>query len=428
MKDTSRLLLGAVLFVAVWGCAATEETGSRTGRGGGDPAYVDLRLESPADNVATVQVFRDPNEISLPVIALRADQVLRLEFDLLGKQGKPLRIEFKHLNRRWEDDYLAPSEYMEGQIQDEILDYRRSLAPRSSYFHYSYAFPNASIRFRESGNYKLRVFDPSDGRTMFEAPFLVSEETADMAFELRTISLPGLGGIWNQPVVYIDPEAQPGRDLFDWGACFVRNTRFDLSRCSDRPSLFEAPYASFTVESNDSFDPVVDLHVVDLSELQRGVDIDDVRFESTPIEVTLVPDQADLGGPEVSFQRGQSSISGSVINVGNPDVEAEYVRARFRYIPYRSEQAAGDVIVTGSFNRWVLDAANRLVWNEADGLYEGAILLKQGVHAYQYHVSGPRPSNRGAFAPESSYTALLYYFDPVTQVDRLIAVRSRTAP
>ncbi|HEY5564308.1 MAG TPA: DUF5103 domain-containing protein, partial [Rhodothermia bacterium] len=84
--------------------------------------------------------------------------------------------------------------------------------------------------------------------------------------------------------------------------------------------------------------------------------------------------------------------------------------------------------VTGSFNRWVLDAANRLVWNEAEGLYEGAILIKQGVHAYQYHISGPRPSSSGAFAPESSYTALLYYFDPVIHVDRLIAVRSKIAP
>ena len=75
---------------------------------------------------------------------------------------------------------------------------------------------------------------------------------------------------------------------------------------------------------------------------------------------TTWTDQADLGGHESSFQNGQSSVSGSVLGVSDPDIESEYVRATFRYIPYRSEQAVGDVIVAGSFNRWVLDAANRL--------------------------------------------------------------------
>lgn len=421
-----------VTFVTGLGCATSEETadvGHVTASDPvGDPTYVDLSLESPAPFVSTIQLYRDPNETSLPVIVAGSDQVLRLEFDLLNRDGKPLRIEFKHFNRRWEDDNLQPAEYMVARFQDELHNYRRSLASRSNYAHYTYAFPNASIQFKRSGNYVLTVSDPANGEVIFQAPFLVSEETSDVAYELRALSIPGASGLWSQPVVYIDPEDQSGRDLFDWGACFVKNTRFDLSRCSSRPSLFEAPYASFSLEPRDSFEPDPDYHVVDLSELRRGIDIDEVDYESTPVGVVLVPDQADLGGSVVSFQNGQSTVSASVLDVGNPDLEAEYVYATFRYIPYRSQEADGEVIVTGSFNRWVLDAANRLVWNEAEGLYEGAILIKQGVHPYQYHISGPRPPSSGAFAPESSYTALLYYFDPVIHVDRLIAVRSRIAP
>jgi len=427
------VFVSAMIVIGGLGCASTTDTAGDGNPGLAsapetDPAYVSLTLEPPASSISTIQLYRDPDEASLPLIVVGTDQALVLEFDLIGKDGRPLRIGFKHFNRRWVDDYLQPVEYMAGRIEDEVINYRRSLASRSNYAHYTYSFPNASIQFKRSGNYLLTVSDPATGDVTLQAPFLVSEESSDLAYELRATPIPGASGLWSQPVVYIDPGDQFGRDLFDWGACFVKNTRFDLARCSSRPSLFEAPYASFSLEPRDSFEPDPDFHIVDLSELRRGVDIDDVTYESTPIEVALVPDQADLGGTEVSFQNGQSTVSGSVIDVGNPDVEAEYVHATFRYIPYRSQQADGDVLVTGSFNRWVLDAANRLVWNEAEGLYEGAILIKQGVHAYQYHISGPRPSSSGAFAPESSYTALLYYFDPVIHVDRLIAVRSKIAP
>jgi len=434
---TNRLLLAAALLsigAGGWGCASTADTRAGADLPSpraemGDPAYVDLTLEPPGDSVTTIQLYRYPNETSLPVIAAGTDQVFNLEFDILNGEGRPLHIEFKHFNRRWEEDYLHPTEYMKGQFQDEILNYRRSLASRSNYVHYTYTFPNASIQFKRSGNYVLTVTDQTtEGHVLVEMPFLISEEAADIEYQLRAVPIPGGVGLLSQPIVYIDPGADTSRDLFDYGACFVKNTRFDLSRCSVRPSLFEAPYASFSLELEDSFEPEPDLHVVDLSELRRGETIDEVHFETTPHEVILVPDQADLGGTEVSFHNGQSSVSGSVIDVGNPDIEAEYVHATFRYIPYRSERASGDVIVTGSFNRWVLDAANRLVWNEAEGMYEGAILIKQGVHGYQYHISGPRPPSQGAFAPESSYTALLYYFDPVMHVDRLIAVRSKIAP
>ncbi|MGA7304462.1 MAG: type IX secretion system plug protein domain-containing protein, partial [Rhodothermales bacterium] len=262
-RKTRQLFLFVALVsigLAGAGCASTANTDSsglpRAPRAMGDPAYVDLTLAPPAPGIATVQLYRYPNETSLPIIAAGTDQVLSLEFDLLDGESKPLSIEFKHFNRRWEEDYLHSTEYMVGQFQDQILNYRRSIASRSRYVHYSYEFPNASIQFRRSGNYVLTVSDPSsNGDVLVELPFLISEEGADIEYQLRAVPIPGQVGLWSQPIVYIDPGTDPSRDLFDWGACFVKNTRFDLSRCSARPSLFDAPYASFSLELEDSFEP-----------------------------------------------------------------------------------------------------------------------------------------------------------------------------
>jgi len=216
--------------------------------------------------------------------------------------------------------------------------------------------------------------------------------------------------------------------MFEYGACFVKNTRFDLSRCAGRPSLFQTPYLSFELEPIASFEPEPDLHIVDISELRSGIGIEEIYFDVEPYQVNLVSDLADMGSPEPTFQNGQSAIREFVRDLSHPEYESEYVAANFTYIPFRQQRAGGPVMILGSFNGWVLDERNILLWIEEEKMYRGTILLKQGRHAYQYFVSGSRPSSHGTFAPESSYTAMLYYFDPLNHTDRLLAVRSLIAP
>jgi hypothetical protein len=318
---------------------------------------------------------------------------------------------------------------MARQSGDTITNYRESTAPASTYTHYEYRFPNDVIDFKASGNFVLTVLDPRlENPVLFERPFVVSEEAADVVFRLRGVPIPGATGVWNQPYLLVDPRTHPTRDIFDYGACFVKNVRFDLGRCGGRPSLFEAPYISFDLEPQASFEPEPDLHLLDISELRAGIGIEEVFFDSDPYVVNLVPDLADMGSPEPTIQNGQSAVREFVRDVTNPAYEAEYVGTNFTYIPYRETRASGPVLILGSFNGWTLDGSNELVWIEEEKHYRGSLLLKQGRHAYQYFVAGSRPPSQGAFAPESSYTALLYYFDPVQSYDRLMAVRSVLAP
>lgn len=435
-----RLIIGGAILASLTliasGCRSSEET-SEEGEGGrrrSVPAqpeinFVNLDLQRQADVASTVQLYRGVQETSLPILAMRPVETLTLEFDLLVRDGRPLRIEFRHADRRWQDDYLNPTLYMRRQSVDTITEYRESRTSASTYVHYRYRFPNDAIGFKLSGNYVLTVLDPGrDERVLFERPFVVSEEEADVAFELRGVPIPGASGVWNQPYLVLDPRPFSQRDIYDYGACFVKNVRFDLGRCAGRPSLFEAPFVTFDLEPRASFEPEPDLHLLDISELRSGIGIEEVYFDKEPYEVNLVADLADMGSPEPTIQNGQSAVRAFVTDVSNPAFESEYVLTHFTYIPYREERAGGPVVIQGSFNGWALDERNKLVWIEEEKHYQGAILIKQGRHAYQYFVSGPRPPSQGTFAPESSYTALLYYYDPIRHTDRLLAVRTVIAP
>ena len=74
-----------------------------------------------------------------------------------------------------------------------------------------------------------------------------------------------------------------------------------------------------------------------------------------------------------------------------------------------------DVYVSGTFNDWQLNSSNKMVYNEETGLYEKAILLKQGFYNYQYLTKSKnnKLSNYdidGSFyQTENDYTVLIYY-------------------
>jgi hypothetical protein len=423
------VLTGAALLLA--SCAHTEEGREKSARrlDTSESRYlerVDLALEPPAQNVATIQLYRGVDETALPILAQNGSEPLTLEFDLMENSGRPLRIAFRHATRSWNVDYIPPSEFMSGFQHDEINDYRVSVGTRVPYVHYTYSFPNVNVGFRLSGNYILEVTDPRNkDAVLFERIFLVTEQTAAVTFDVRPVPVPGGSGIWQQPLAVIDPPEEARNDVFDFKTCFVRNTRFDLARCSPRPNLFDAPLLNFYLEPEVSFQPEADYRTLDLREVRTGNQIVEVDLGSDSIHVVLDYDQADLGSRASGlFQNGQSAISSQVRGIGNADIGGDYVWTTFRFIPFRQEQAAGEVLVTGSFNGWLLDPANRLKWSGAEKMYSGKLLLKQGVHEYQYHISGARRRSQGVFNPENLYSALVYYFDPRLNTDRLVGVRS----
>ncbi|MCM1477840.1 MAG: DUF5103 domain-containing protein, partial [Bacteroides sp.] len=75
-----------------------------------------------------------------------------------------------------------------------------------------------------------------------------------------------------------------------------------------------------------------------------------------------------------------------------------------------------------------------MVFNRATGLYEAAMLLKQGAYNYQY-VTVPSGSLKGDAAQiegnfyqtANEYLVKVYYREPGARYDRLVAVTSVTA-
>lgn len=431
MRVSSRFLLALVILV-VSGCASQREGESRERSAGpraaaSSPLYVEMDLAASEGSVRSIQLYAGDSEVRLPVYELGAPDPLTLEFDLMAERGRPLSVYFYHADRNWRRD-LSPGEYLSSFQSDDLLEYRLSSGTDVPFVHYRYRFPNDDIQFLLSGNYVVRVTERGDeDDVLFERAFFVTEQATALEFGTERVHVGDYGYPSIQPIAEFRPPSGLDGNVFSYNVCFVRNGRVELARCTDRPSLGSSPLLQFYLEPEVAFEPEEPPYFLDAADLRTSNQIVAADFSTRPYRIELEPDYARFGGAGVGpMLNGQSRIS-SVVRIGDADVEAEYVLARFAYVPPDEEAVGSQVLVAGSFNGWRYDRESTLEWVQERGRYEGEILLKQGQYEYRY-VGRDRRLAQAVRSnmprAENQYTTLVYFRDPSLNTDRLLAVRN----
>ncbi|NBC16880.1 MAG: DUF5103 domain-containing protein [Bacteroidetes bacterium] len=442
----SGVLAALLLLIPLVGCSGAQESSEGNGNGSANDRRAareteGLRLQPTSPDVRTLQLFphapdlpdgsanRD-REDELPVLALdpRGDvRQLKLEFDLMEPNGRPLSIYFYHADRTWRRD-LIPSEYLTAFQRDDLLDYTPSRNTLVRYTHYTYTFPNNSIGFRVSGNYILRVTEQGrESEVLFEMPFFITEDVGSPELALNALPMPGQNAPNVQPLLTFSPPSSLEGNVFDYSVCFVRNVQYDGARCNDRPSLNRQPDLLFDLQRETSFPPPSADYVLDLSTLRTGGDIQETDLTTSPYRIGLEPDYARFPATSAEpFLNGQLVVSGAVRDVAEPDIAAEYVETTFRFVPPDEQRLPGGVMLTGSFNGWSFDLANQLDWVAERGRYEGTLLLKQGLYEYRYtsrNRQAQRELSNNLPRTANRYTAFIYFADNSLNTDRLLAVQ-----
>jgi hypothetical protein len=385
---------------------------------------------APTDErVHTVQLYRTGSESAPPVLALGSGQTLTLELDLLDEHSSgPLSVFFYHADRNW-NRRLLTVEYLQRFHSDIVQDYESSAATRVRYTHYTYRFPNNTIDFTRSGNFVVRVTEQGDERAvLLERGFFITEETAEVDLSVQSGLAAGLGGPMFQPVARVRPPTGFESPIHEFNVCFARDGRFDITRCAEEPTLLGMSLFQYFLPQERAFSPRGPRYELDLSVLGAGPHIASVDLGTSPYRVLLNADDARFGEAffDDALRAGQSIIRGAVRDASRPEIQAEYVETTFRFVPHARERVAGRVILTGSFNGWAIDPRYSLGWDEEENEYRGTFLIKQGKHAYTYHVEDPAEQERRVRTADvgrlSLYSALVYLHDPAYNTDRLVSV------
>jgi hypothetical protein len=380
----------------------------------------------PPYNIKTIS-FLQNGQVASPFFEFGSP--FQIEFDDLFGNEANYYYEIVHCNYDWTPSELSENEFVQGFASQRIQEYTNSFNTLQMYSHYVLSFPNKFTRFLVSGNYLIRVLNESR-EVVFSRKFILYEDLVSVPLQVRrarNLSMIDYKqdldfSIKSNNIIFQNP-------LKNVKVLLMQNGRLDNAIANVKPQ--------YTIGNELIYKYDVETQFWGGNEF-RYFENKDIRAAAS--NVMYVDSNSD-GGTYNSHlypaeARGQQpytyapDINGRFLvkNIGatNNDVEADYAWVYFT-LSAPSLYGKKNVYINGMFNNYALGDENRMDYNESKGIYEKAIMIKQGFTNYQFVVADPDGTTDPAHAvdgnfyqTENDYFVLVYYREGNARYDRAI--------
>jgi hypothetical protein len=380
---------------------------------------------APPFNIKTISFVQNDKNI-IPILKL--GEGFQLQFDDLFGNEANYYYEIIHCNYNWNPTEIPKNEYLEGFDNQRIQDYSNSFNTLQIYSHYKLAIPNQfTQQLKISGNYMLKILD-ENREVVFSRKFILYEDLVTVPIQVkraRTISnieskqnldftirsntitfqnplrnvkvLLLQNGQLNSPIKNIIPQYTIGNDLiykYDSQTQFWAGNEFLFFENK------EIRAASNNVARIDSNTPIYGSH--------------------------LYTSAARTNFPYVFTQDVNGDFVVKNINGANSEIEADYAWVYFS-LSAPTFRLNKNIYVTGMFNNYNNTPAYKMDYNPQKGIYEKAILIKQGFTNFQYVVADDKGGidsenaiDGNFYQTENEYTILVYYRESIDRYDRIV--------
>jgi len=337
-------------------------------------------------DIRTILLYNSKNEMSLPIINLDSEEKLELRFDDLTTDISKFFVTIEHFDSNWKKSNLLKSEYVEGFIKDEIINYDYSFNTLQEYIHYSYIFPSENLKPTISGNYKLKVFD-SYGDTVLSRKFMVLEKKINLDVNIKKATLSQDRKIKHEIDFIINHKNFDIVDPFSQIKVIIKQNNKDDNAITDlKPMYIRNSTLIYDFNEENTFLGNNEFRHFDIKSMRYYSErIKSIYSDSSKFKVTLYSDnkkpfnnysiEPDLNGK--FYIKSQEAR--------NSSTEAEYVDVLFSL---RSEYISnGDLYIIGEMNDWKKNENFKLDYNFQKKQYEKEVILKQGYYNYHYAIN-----------------------------------------
>ena len=387
-----------------------------------------------APDVRSVQCYAatgQPNEVFQPPVApLGQSQSITLEFDVLGGQSQRFTSKLIHCDADWQPSVLTDMQFL-SEINDFLVtDYRVGTGTKVPYFHYRLRAPQVRL----SGNYLL-VVQNTGGAPVLSRRLLVYENQVQVSLAPGIV----IGGQQRATLQQLDfsigyASAELVNPAVEVKTVLRQNFRWDNAKYDLHPTFVRdldrrLDYQYFSFEN--AFPGLSEYRYFDTRSVQSvGLGVLHVDPRAAPATTVLL--QPEVSRSPTAYNQYVDTNGRRVFEsreYGNGATNADYADVTFQL---RAEQPApGPVYVLGALTDWQLKDEFRLAYDEAQHLYTGHALLKQGYYNYDFAVAGPRGTapnevyfEGSHFETENQYDLLVYYRPPGTRADLLIGYQT----
>ena len=347
--------------------------------------------------------------------------------DLFGNEAN-YYYTITHCNYDWTQSQLTVNEYVEGFDNQRIQNYENSFNTLQIYSRYLLTFPNKFTRIVLTGNYVLKILN-EEREVVFSRRFIVYEEKVAVPLQVKRAR--GMNEIETKH--NMDFSIKTNAFIFqaplqNVKVALFQNGRFDNAIYNVKPQYTIGNDLIYRYDRETQFWAGNEYLYFDNKDIRNAVN-NVVRVTGGEIyNNILYVNEARANKPYTYYPdiNGNFVPNNISLNVTNPNLESDYAWVFFS-LSAPAYYGKGDIYIGGMFNNYAKTDEYKMEYNEKEGLYEKALMIKQGFTNYMYIGTDARGRVDGANAPdgnffqtENDYNVLVYYRENNERYDRVI--------
>jgi hypothetical protein len=357
-------------------------------------------------------------------------------FDDLDTDLKYYHYTLIHCNANWQPSDLVQKQYLAGNFDDDIRNYKYSLSSGIQYINYSVEFPNEFIAPLVSGNYILKVYNGyNSDEVVITRRFMVVNNKVEIKPTVKEATNVTERFARQEVDFTVNHQNTPILNPYDnIKVVLMQNYRWDNAITGLVPRYINGTLLDYNYEEENVFDGSNEFRNFDIKSLiSQTINIKRIQYnEKDKLLHVYINDDENR-----SFKRYLSmpDLNGNYLikkdeSLTDSDIEAIYVKVHFSLKQYPALKE-GNVYIFGKLTDWKFKEEFKMKYDTLNNVYEQEVLLKQGYYNYMYCVVKDGAKNKGDltyyegtyFETENDYTILVYYRNPVLYYDELIGIK-----
>lgn len=423
MRRTHTFFIFTFLFIPLLALSQDEEYF--------DDNYLRYEDRTYQSNIKTVQFHVRNVPLSLPVMKLGGGEQLEMHFDELNAEYQNYTYTVIHCDRDWNPTNIPQQEYIDGFLEETILNYDFSFNTVQQFIHYSFSVPNQNLRIKLSGNYILMVYKNFNrDEPIITRRFRVYEDIVSISARVRIPMVIAKRRTHQQIDVVINhPDYQIRNPFGDLAIHIQQNYRWDNMKTDMKPMFVKDKQLIYDNMGDVLFEGSNEFRWIDSRSLRyQPENVTNIWYDPDSMKnhIFMVPDKVF----SKDHYRNVPDINGAYsidVREGNdPTRDADYALVHLQ-LKYYDPILDGGLYLFGGLTDWQIKPEYRLDYNARDRMYETEIFLKQGYYNYQYiyvqdgATEGETELTEGSFFDARQiYTMYVYHQQMGSRYDRLI--------